>query len=187
LLNERLPSHAIQTPWKQKKERERGKIRFGILNRSACKYVSKKSWHSNSRNQNLRRKRSRRKLGRKRVQSAAPKRMDQITKEKKKEKEVINRNTTSRQYQVRHLYADNGLHGQLGENISVTTRRKIVRLLHLQHRRLHSFRLRLVTLEGSSSRTHANYRQRSGARHQLAPECGSSYSRPTILSTSATR
>jgi hypothetical protein len=40
-----------------------------------------------------------------------PKRMDQITKEKRKEKEVINRNTTSRQYQVTHLYANNGLHG----------------------------------------------------------------------------
>jgi hypothetical protein len=32
--------------------------------------------------------------------------------------------------------------------------------------------LRLATLGGSSSpRTRANYRQRSGARHQLAPEC----------------
>jgi hypothetical protein len=40
---------------------------------------------------------------------------------------------------------------------------------------------------GSSSRTRANYRQCSGARHQLAPECGSSRSRPTISSTSATR
>jgi hypothetical protein len=31
--------------------------------------------------------------------------------------------------------------------------------------------LRLATLEGSLLRIHANYRQRSGARHQLAPEC----------------
>jgi hypothetical protein len=38
--------------------------------------------------------------------------------------------------------------------------------------------------EARRRRTRANYRQRSGARHQLAPECGSSYSRPTISSTS---
>jgi hypothetical protein len=32
-----------------------------------------------------------------------------------------------------------------------------------------------------------NYWERSGARHQLAPECGSSYSRPTISSILTTR
>jgi hypothetical protein len=68
-----------------------------------------------------------------------------------------------------------------------TTRRKIIRLLRLQHYRLHPRRLCLATLGGSPSRTRANYRQRSGARHQLAPEYGSSYSRPTISSISATR
>jgi hypothetical protein len=68
-----------------------------------------------------------------------------------------------------------------------TTRRKIFRLLRLQHRRLHQRRLRLATLGGSSSYTRANYRQRSGARHQLAPECENSRSRPAISSTSSTR
>jgi hypothetical protein len=48
-------------------------------------------------------------------------------------------------------------------------------------------RLCLATLGGSRSHTRANYRQRSGARHQLAPECGKSPSRPAISSTSATR
>jgi hypothetical protein len=48
--------------------------------------------------------------------------------------------------------------------------KKIFRLLRLQHRQL-----RLVTLGGSPPRTYTNYRQRLGARHQLAPECGSSY------------
>jgi hypothetical protein len=53
-----------------------------------------------------------------------------------------------------------------------TTRKIILRLLRFQHRRLRLRRLRLATLGGSSSsRTRANYRQRSGARHQLAPEC----------------
>jgi hypothetical protein len=42
-------------------------------------------------------------------------------------------------------------------------------------------------LGGSSSRTRTNYRQRSGARHQLAPECGKSSLRPAISSTSTTR
>jgi hypothetical protein len=42
-------------------------------------------------------------------------------------------------------------------------------------------------LGGSPPRTHANYWQRSGARHQLAPECRKSPSRPAISSTSATR
>jgi hypothetical protein len=41
-----------------------------------------------------------------------------------------------------------------------------LRLLRLQDRQL-----RLVTLGGSPPRARANYRQRSGARHQLAPEC----------------
>jgi hypothetical protein len=63
---------------------------------------------------------------------------------------------------------------------------KIFWLLRLQHRRLRH-QLWLATLGGSSSRTHTNYRQRSGVRHQLAPECETSYSRPTISSTSATR
>jgi hypothetical protein len=67
-----------------------------------------------------------------------------------------------------------------------TIRRKIFRLLCLQHRRLRH-QLRLVTLGGSSSRTRENYRQRSEARHQLAPECGKSPSRPAISSTSATQ
>jgi hypothetical protein len=61
--------------------------------------------------------------------------------------------------------------------------KKIFRLL----RRLHLRQLRLATLGGSSSRTRENYRQRPGARHQLAPECGKSPSRPAISSTSATR
>jgi hypothetical protein len=39
----------------------------------------------------------------------------------------------------------------------------------------------------SLSRTRVNYRQRSGARHQLAPEYEKSPSRPAISSTSATR
>jgi hypothetical protein len=43
---------------------------------------------------------------------------------------------------------------------------KVFPLLHLQDRRLW-----FATLGGSPSRAHANYRQRSGARHQLAPEC----------------
>jgi hypothetical protein len=47
-------------------------------------------------------------------------------------------------------------------------------------------RLCLATLGGSPPRTRANYRQRSGTRHQLAPECEKSRSRPTISSTSAT-
>jgi hypothetical protein len=65
--------------------------------------------------------------------------------------------------------------------------KKLFRLLRLQHRRLHLRQLRLVTLGGSPSRTRANYRQRSGARHQLAPECGKSRSRTAISSTSGTR
>jgi hypothetical protein len=64
--------------------------------------------------------------------------------------------------------------------------RKILRLLCFQHRQLRR-QLRLIMLRGSLSRTRVNYRQRSGARHQLAPECRKSYSRPTILSTSAMR
>jgi hypothetical protein len=60
--------------------------------------------------------------------------------------------------------------------------KKIFWLLRLRQRQL-----RLATLRDSPSRTHANYRQRSGARHQLAPKCGKSPSRPTISSTSATR
>jgi hypothetical protein len=79
------------------------------------------------------------------------------------------------------------LRRQLGQNISATTRRKIVWLFCLQHRWLHLCQLRLITLGGSPSRIHANYRQRSGARHQLDPECGKLPSRPTISSTSATR
>jgi hypothetical protein len=55
-------------------------------------------------------------------------------------------------------------------------------LLRLQLRRL-----RIAMLRGSSSHTRTNYRQHSGARHQLAPECGKSPSRPAISSTSATR
>jgi hypothetical protein len=82
------------------------------------------------------------------------------------------------------------LEGKNGNSLQSTTyflrkksnQRKIFWLLRFQHRQL-----RLVTLGGSPLRTHANYRQRSGARHQLAPECGKSYSRPTISSTSATR
>jgi hypothetical protein len=46
--------------------------------------------------------------------------------------------------------------------------------------------LRLVTLGGSPLRTRTNFRQYSGTRHHLALECGSSYSRPAISSTSAT-
>jgi hypothetical protein len=53
-----------------------------------------------------------------------------------------------------------------------TTRRKIFRLLRLQHRRLRH-QLRPVTLGGSPPRTHANYQQRSGARHRLAPAISS--------------
>jgi hypothetical protein len=56
---------------------------------------------------------------------------------------------------------------QLGEKyfdyFARTIRRKIFRLLRLQHRRLHLRQLRLAMLGGSSSRAHANYRQRSGA------------------------
>jgi hypothetical protein len=63
--------------------------------------------------------------------------------------------------------------------------KKIFRLLRLQHRWLQR-QLRLVALKGSPPRTRANYRQRSGARHQLAPECGNSCSRSAISSTSAT-
>jgi hypothetical protein len=55
---------------------------------------------------------------------AAPKRMDQILKEKK-EKEVICQNTTSRQYQVTHLYANNGCSNNLKENISTTIARRL--------------------------------------------------------------
>jgi hypothetical protein len=62
------------------------------------------------------------------------------------------------------------------------TRRKIFWLLHLQHRRL-----RLNTLGGSPPRTRANYRQCSGARHQLALECEKSPSKPATSSTSTTR
>jgi hypothetical protein len=40
-------------------------------------------------------------------------------------------------------------------------------------------RLCLAILGGSSSHTRVSYRQCSGARHQLAPECGTSYSRST--------
>jgi hypothetical protein len=64
---------------------------------------------------------------------------------------------------------------------------KIFRLLRLQDRRLRLHQLRLTMLGGSPSRTRVNYRQRSGARHQLAPECRKSSSRSTISSTSATR
>jgi hypothetical protein len=66
------------------------------------------------------------------------------------------------------------------------TRRKILWLLRLQHRRLRR-QLRLATLGGSSSRTRASYRHRSGVRYQLAPECKNSPSRPTISSTSVTQ
>jgi hypothetical protein len=62
-----------------------------------------------------------------------------------------------------------------------------LRLLHIQHRRLNLRQLRLVALGGSLPRTRVNYRQRSGARHQLASECEKSPSRSVILSTSATR
>jgi hypothetical protein len=68
---------------------------------------------------------------------------------------------------------------QLGE--------KYFRLLRLQHRRLHLRQLRFATFGGSLPRTCANYRQRSWARRQLAPECRKSPSRPAISSTSATR
>jgi hypothetical protein len=55
------------------------------------------------------------------VDSAAPKRTDQISKEKKKEKKVIYRNTTSRQYQVTHLYANNGCSNNPEKNTSTTS------------------------------------------------------------------
>jgi hypothetical protein len=85
-------------------------------------------------------------------------------------------------------YADNS-----EKNISTTrrtvwtTRRKILRLGRLQNHRLHLRQLRLVMLGGSTSRTRTNCWQRLGARHLLALECGKSFSRPAILSTSATR
>jgi hypothetical protein len=65
--------------------------------------------------------------------------------------------------------------------------KKILRLLRLQHRRLYLRQLRLAMLGGSPSRTRANYWQRSGARHQLAPECRKLPSRPATSSISATR
>jgi hypothetical protein len=71
--------------------------------------------------------------------------------------------------------------------ITYNSEKKIFRLLRLQHRRLHLRQLCLATLGGSPSRTPANYRQHSGARHQLAPEFENSRSRSTISSTSATR
>jgi hypothetical protein len=63
-----------------------------------------------------------------------------------------------------------------------TTGRKVFRLLCRQHRQL-----RVAMLGASSSRTRVNYRQRSGARYQLAPEYGNSRSRPATSSISATR
>jgi hypothetical protein len=74
------------------------------------------------------------------------------------------------------------------ENISTTNgvspdcpnnpEEKVFRLLCLQ-----DHRLRLATLGDSPSRARANYRQRSGARHQLTPECENSCSRPATSST----
>jgi hypothetical protein len=76
--------------------------------------------------------------------------------------------------QLKEKYFDyNGVMPDCSSTSEQITRRKIFRLLRLQHRRLHC-QLRLNTLGGSPSRARANYRQRSGARHQLAPECGKS-------------
>jgi hypothetical protein len=66
------------------------------------------------------------------------------------------------------------------------TQRKKLWLLRFQDRQLRR-QLRLVMLGGSSPCTRANYRQHSGARYQLALECGKSPWRPAISSTLATR
>jgi hypothetical protein len=84
-------------------------------------------------------------------------------------------------------YADNLERIIFRLHCSDNSEKKIFRLLRLQHRRLHLRQQRLATLEGSTSRTSANYRQHLGARHHLAPECKNSRSRSAISSTSTTQ